>query len=185
MSSLTANTSLQLAVVLLGPDMLAGFGVDKLAGDADALARGPHAPFEEITHTEILRDLPHVDRFALVDEARIASDDEQPTQPRQRRDDVLGDAVREEFLLWIAAEVGERQDRDGRPVRRRSAGRAAPRAARCGALAGGRSQRKLRVVSTIASVLSENRPVSSLSTVDLPSLVLKANCSREIRSRAR
>ena len=79
--------------------MLAGFGVDKLTGDADALARGPHAPFEEITHTEILRDLPHVDRFALVYKARITSDDEQPTQPRQRRDDVLGDAVGEEFLI--------------------------------------------------------------------------------------
>src|ERR1700751_70437 len=33
--------------------------------------------------------------------------------------------------------------------------------------------------------LSENSPISSLSTVDFPSLVLKANCSRDIRSRAR
>ena len=38
--------------------------------------------------------------------------------------------------------------------------------------------------SMIASVRSENIPISSLSTVDLPSLVRKANCSREIRSRA-
>jgi hypothetical protein len=39
--------------------------------------------------------------------------------------------------------------------------------------------------STIASVRSEKSLVRSLSTVDLPSFVLKANCSREIRSRAR
>ena len=47
--------------------------------------------------------------------------------------------------------------------------------------------RSLRPVwlSTIASVRSEKSPVRSLSTVDLPSFVLKANCSREMRSRAR
>ena len=46
--------------------------------------------------------------------------------------------------------------------------------------------RKERLVwlSTIASVFSEKSPVSSLSTVDLPSFVLNANCSRDMRSRA-
>jgi hypothetical protein len=39
--------------------------------------------------------------------------------------------------------------------------------------------------STIASVRSEKSPISSLSTVDLPSLVRNANSSREMRSRAR
>ena len=47
--------------------------------------------------------------------------------------------------------------------------------------------RSLRPVwlSTIASVRSEKSPMRSFSTVDLPSFVLKANCSREMRSRAR
>ena len=38
---------------------------------------------------------------------------------RQRRDDVLADAVGEIFLLRIAGHVGERKDRDGGPVGQR------------------------------------------------------------------
>ena len=108
----------QLAVVLLGPDVLAGLGLDQLAGDPDAFACGAHAALEHVAHAELARDLPHVDRAALVDEARIAGDDEQPAQPRERRDDVLGDAVGKVILLGIAPEVGERQNRDRRPGRR-------------------------------------------------------------------
>ena len=66
-----------------------------------------------------------------------------------------------------------------------SAGRAAPAMGSLWVLAGGDRSASCVCVSTIASVLSEKRPVRSLSIVDLPSLVLKANCSREIRSRAR
>ena len=105
----------QLAVVPLGPDVLAGLGLDQLAADPDTFACGAHAALEHIAHAKLARDLPHVDRAALVDEARIAGDDEQPAQPRERRDDVLGDAVGEVVLLGIAREVGERQDRNRRP----------------------------------------------------------------------
>ena len=103
---------LQLAVVFLGPDVLAGLGVDQLAGDADAPARRPDAALQHVAHAEFAGDLPHVHGFALVDEGRVAGDDEQPAQARERRDDVLGDAVGEVILLGIAAHVGEWQDGD-------------------------------------------------------------------------
>jgi len=103
---------MQVAIVFLGPDMLAGFRVDELSGDADLLARRAHAAFEHVAHTEIARDLAHIDRLAFVDEGGIAGDHEQPAQPRQRRDDVLGNTVGDEILGWIAAEKDEGQHGD-------------------------------------------------------------------------
>lgn len=38
-------------------------------------------------------------------------------EPRQRGEDVFGDAVGEEFLVGVAAHVGEWQDRDAAAVR--------------------------------------------------------------------
>ena len=106
----------QLAVVLLGPDVLAAPGVDQLAGDAQPPAGRAHAALQHVAHAEVARDLAHVDRAALVGEGRVAGDHEQPAQPGERGDDVLGDAVGEIVLLGIAAEIGERQHRDRRLV---------------------------------------------------------------------
>ena len=53
-------------------------GVDQLAGDAHAVAGLAHAAFEHIAHAEFAADLLHIDRLALVGEARIAGDDEEP-----------------------------------------------------------------------------------------------------------
>ena len=36
------------------------------------------------------------------DQGRVAGDDEQRGEARQRRDDVLGDAISQEFLLRVA-----------------------------------------------------------------------------------
>ena len=115
----------QLAVVSLCPDMIAGRRVHKLGGDAHPLSALAHASFEHIAHPEIAPHLLHVRRLALVDERRIASDDEEPAQARQRCDDVLGDPVAEIFLLGIAGHVGEGEDCDRGLVgqRRRRAGR--------------------------------------------------------------
>ena len=107
---------------------------------------------------------------------------------RQRRDDVLDEAIRNMLLIEVEAHVRERQDRNRRPVQD---GESRPVAGRMRA----RDRRSVRPwiiarrdslvwLSTIDRVLSEKSPVSSLSTVDLPSLVLKANCSRDMRSRA-
>src|SRR3546814_1372652 len=63
--------------------------------------------------TRCRSDLPDVCSLALVDEARIAGDHEEPAQARERCDDVVGDAVGEKIPLQVTAEVGERQDGDG------------------------------------------------------------------------
>src|SRR5262249_3788134 len=62
-------------------------------------------------------DLLHIDGFAFERKARVASDDEQPSEPRERGGDLFNHPIRKILLLRIAAHVLERQYRDGRPVR--------------------------------------------------------------------
>ena len=114
---------LELAVVSLGPDMPVGLRVDELNGDADAIGDLAHASFENVVHIEFTRDLLHLYRLPLVDEGRIARDDEQIAEARQLGDDVLGKAVGEEFLLRIAAHIGEWENGDRRLPGRGHAGR--------------------------------------------------------------
>ena len=102
----------QLAVVPLGPDMLASRGVDELTGDTNSPAGSPDAALEDVTDAEFLGDPADVHGSSLVGEGRVARDDEEPAQAGQCRDDVLGDPVREVVLLRIATHVGERQDGD-------------------------------------------------------------------------
>jgi len=58
-------------------------------------------------------------------EARVPSDDEEPTHPRQCRDDVIHDPVREILLLGVAAHVLEWQDCDRWLIRQRQTSRKA------------------------------------------------------------
>ncbi len=83
-----------------------------------------HAALEHVAHAELAADLLHVDGPALVGEARVAGDHEQPADARQRGDDVLDDAVGEVLLLRVAAHVLERQHGDRRLVGKRRAVRA-------------------------------------------------------------
>jgi hypothetical protein len=66
----------EIAVVPLGPDMIAGLGLDQLRGDADAICGPSHAAFEDIAHAELAPDLLHVYRSALVREGGVTRDDE-------------------------------------------------------------------------------------------------------------
>jgi hypothetical protein len=98
--------------------MRAGRRVDQLCGDAHALACLAHRAFEDVADAEFASDLLHIDRLALVGEAGVAGDDEEPADPRQRGDDLLDHTVDKIFLLGIAAHIGEREYRDRRLVRR-------------------------------------------------------------------
>src|SRR5262249_1227965 len=71
-----------------------------------------HRAFEHIAHPELSPDPLHIDGLALVGEARIAGDDEEPFDTRQRGDDFLDHAVGEIFLVRVAAHVLEWQNRD-------------------------------------------------------------------------
>src|ERR1700726_94703 len=102
--------------------MMAGIGPDQLRGDAQATARFAHAAFEYITHAQFLADLFDVDWFALVINGRCARDDREGAPASEQCDDVLGDAVSEEFLLRVAAEIGEWQYRDRAAIAHRHGG---------------------------------------------------------------
>ena len=73
----------QVAIEAVRPEMRAGRGIDELAGDAHPAARLAHAAFEHVADAELAPDLLHVHRPALVGEARIARDDEQPAHARR------------------------------------------------------------------------------------------------------
>ena len=112
-----------LAVVAFGPVVAAGRGVDKLRADAQSRAGAAYAAFEHVTHAELARDLFHVDRAVLVDEGRVAGDHEQPVDAGEPGDQILGQAVGEMLLIRVAAQIVERQHRNGRLVRQRKHGR--------------------------------------------------------------
>ncbi|MDF2764917.1 MAG: hypothetical protein K0S81_1911 [Rhodospirillales bacterium] len=59
----------QLAVVAIGPDVLADLGVDELRGHPHAPAGDAHAALEDVADAEpLLGDLAHVCRLAFVGE---------------------------------------------------------------------------------------------------------------------
>src|SRR5215831_21344370 len=80
-------------VETVGPDMRAGGGVNQLASDAHAVAGLAHAALEHVTHTKLVADLTQIWGFALVRKTRIARDHKEPRQSRDRRDDLLDDAI--------------------------------------------------------------------------------------------
>ena len=58
----------QLAVVAIGPDVLADLGVDELRRHPHAPAGDAHAALEDVADAELLGDLAHVCRLAFVGE---------------------------------------------------------------------------------------------------------------------
>src|SRR6516162_2960076 len=99
--------------------MRPGFGIDQLPGNADPVAALAHRAFKDIAHAEFATDLLHIDSLSFVREGRIAGDDKEPADARERGDNFLDHAVGEIFLLWITAHVLERQYRDRRLVGQR------------------------------------------------------------------
>jgi hypothetical protein len=96
----------------VGPEMRAGFGVDKLGVDAHPVLIALHRAFEHVPHVELLADLLGVEVLALVGERSIARDHETVADARQVGGEVFGDSVGEIILGGIAGEVGEGQDHD-------------------------------------------------------------------------
>src|SRR5438105_6999368 len=67
-------------------------------------------PSRDIADAKLAADLLYAYGFSFVGECGIAGDDEKPTPFRQRRDDVLGNAVDKIFLLGIATDIVKRKD---------------------------------------------------------------------------
>ena len=90
-----------------------GFAVDELHGDPYPVRSLAYASFHYIVDAEFAGDLLRLHRLALVDENRVAGDDEKFPEPRKFGDDVLGQPVGEKLLLRITAHIDERQNRYG------------------------------------------------------------------------
>ncbi len=103
----------QLAVETLRPQVGPISRGDQLRGHADAIARAPHAPFENIGHAQRLGDPADVGVLPLEGERGSARDYFQPGNLCQGVDDLLRQAVAEVLLLLVAAHIGEGQYRDG------------------------------------------------------------------------
>ena len=100
----------------VSPEMRSTGSFDQLRRNAYPLPCFPYRSFEHVPHVEVLPDLLHVDRAALVGEARIARDDKEPADARERRNDLPDHAVGKILLLRIASDIGERQYRNRRLV---------------------------------------------------------------------
>ncbi len=107
----------QRLVEPLGPEMIAGFGVDELDVDAHAVSAALNAALEDIADVQLAPDLLQIDGFALVGESRVAPDHERASNARKIGRQALRDPVDEMLLLRVAADIGERQD-DDREARR-------------------------------------------------------------------
>src|SRR5262249_5015914 len=102
------------AIIALGPDMRGVGRVDQLSRDPYSWPELSDAALEHVTHAQFAADILHADCSSLIDKGRVASDDEQPLNPRQSSDDVLDHAVGEIVLFGIPTHVLEWQDRDRR-----------------------------------------------------------------------
>ena len=100
-------------VILLRPLHAAIRGIDELCAHPDHVSRFPHAPFQEVRHSELRPDTATVLLGVAELEGRAAPDDPQSRELPERRDQILRDPVGEVALICIAALVRKRQHGDG------------------------------------------------------------------------
>src|SRR5215469_9269337 len=97
--------------------MAAVQAVDQLCRQSYAIAGLADAPLQHMADAERSPDLADVPRVSLEHKTRIASDNQQFRNLRQRGQHVFSDTVGKILLLGIAAHVLKRQDGDGWFVR--------------------------------------------------------------------
>jgi hypothetical protein len=96
--------------------MPTGFRLDQLGCDPYAAGCLSYAAFERVADTEFATHFANIWRLAFVSEARIAGDDEEPTDARKAGDDVLDHAIAEIVLLDVAAHILKWQHGDRRLI---------------------------------------------------------------------
>src|SRR6516165_4068316 len=93
---------LQRAVKAICPYVGSTRSVDQLSRNSQSTSGLADAAFQYISNTQFATHAFYVNRFTLVTERRVPSDDEQRFEPRQRRDDFLDHPIRKILLLGIA-----------------------------------------------------------------------------------
>ena len=78
-----------------------------------ALAESVPGVAKDVAHAEFLGDAAHIHRLVLEREAGVAGDDEEARRLRELGDEILGQAIGEELLLGVGAQIceGEHGDR--------------------------------------------------------------------------
>ena len=102
----------EFAVVALGPEVPAARGFDELGGNANPVTGLTNTAFEGELNAEFAAYVWDTECLVLVDECRIARDDEQSGDLAEVSDDILRDAVTEVLLFGIAAHVVKGKDND-------------------------------------------------------------------------
>src|SRR5215468_2744320 len=85
----------------------------QLCRDAQTVVGSAHTAFENGAYLELFSDNAQVDMFTFEGECRAARDHVQSLNLSERVDDLLSDPVGKVFVLWVRAQVGERQYHDG------------------------------------------------------------------------
>src|SRR6478672_5902941 len=67
----------ETAIKPISPKMCSSSGIDQLSRDAHSVCRLANAAFQHVAHPKLTPDLLHIDGAPLVNEARVAGDDEQ------------------------------------------------------------------------------------------------------------
>ena len=88
-------------------------GIDQLRVDAHAIARALNASFYHIRDSQLLRDLAQIAcNSALILQNGGSADDFQVCDLRQVREDFVLHPIGEGGILFVAAKILKRQDRD-------------------------------------------------------------------------
>src|SRR3974377_1009193 len=65
----------EIAIETVRPNVRTVGSVDKLAGNAPAIAGLAHASFQHVAHAELAADLLHIDGLTLIGKTRVSRDD--------------------------------------------------------------------------------------------------------------
>ena len=88
-------------------------GVNQLHIHANLVGRSLHTTFENVRYTELLRDLRKIIGRTFKSLGRGARNHFQVRDPGKARQDFFLDAFREICVVWVTAEILERQNGDG------------------------------------------------------------------------
>ncbi len=98
-----------MAVIALGPEVSARCGVDELGVDSHTVIGPTNAALKHVSHAKFFCDLSNLHGLPLVRKCRVASDDEETGDFGEIGNQVLGHPVGKIFLLWVTAQILERQ----------------------------------------------------------------------------
>ena len=102
----------QVAIVIFGPNVLVVLGIDQLHVDAHTIANASHAAFQNCGDAERFSNFTNVWGLSAICHDRRARDDLQIANLRQIGEHIVLNAIGEVGVLFIVAQILERQDGD-------------------------------------------------------------------------